>query len=75
MDDNGITTTTGERFTGTDHAILAALMLLRVGGDRAAALAGWHGLLTNRCSEEDFMELAAHGSNLLPTYRSMWNRS
>jgi hypothetical protein len=63
-----ITTTNHERFSGEEHAAMAALIWKRFGYDTPAAAAAWRRLLENSCGDVEFETLAQCGVNLLPKH-------
>lgn len=57
LDKLTVTTTSGDTFTGKDHAKLAQLIYARFGRDLSAATAAWRRMLQNSCTEADFEAL------------------
>lgn len=72
----GVTTTNGERFTGEETVLLAALINKRFGYDKEQAAAAWRRMLGNSCPDEDFAELASFGRHHVTyqTYHSTRRR-
>jgi hypothetical protein len=65
----GVTTTNHERFSGEEHALMAALIWKRFGYDTTVAAAAWRRLLENSCGDPEFEALAQCGvNNYLPTH-------
>jgi hypothetical protein len=58
LGEHTVRTTTGETFTGEEHAQLAALLLKRFGWDVPAAAAAWRRMLGNSSSDGQFETLA-----------------
>ncbi len=55
-----ITTTAGETFNASDHALLAYMVWKRFGMDNAVFGAVWRNMLSNDCPTEDAMALVAY---------------
>lgn len=58
LDEMSVTTTAGERFTGQEHAQLAALVFKRFGWDVEQATAAWSRMLGSNVTAEQFQTLA-----------------
>lgn len=56
-DPNGISTTSGEVFSGENTELMALLVYKRFGRDQEAATAAWRRLLGNSATTADFMTL------------------
>jgi hypothetical protein len=58
LDRATVTAVGGEKFTGEESALMAALIYKRFGWELPAAAAAWRRLLGNSCSDEEFADLA-----------------
>ena len=52
-----VTTTSGDKFTGLQHANMAWLIYRRFGNDMAAAAAAWRRMMENSTPDHQFEEL------------------
>ncbi len=57
QDPNGVTTTSGEVFSGDNNTLMALLVYKRFGRDQGAATAAWRRLLGNSATTAEFMRL------------------
>jgi hypothetical protein len=64
FDNLSVITTNGDCFTNEEHAVLAFLMLKRLGYNVEVAASKWRNMLDNNCPDTDFHELATRGRTL-----------